>query len=113
MSSDNKEQAKDIGKLIANSREKLGLSQSKCIRYLNEKVKEYEEKYGIKIGYFSIKTLQQWEQGNRNIKNSSDNCKKIILSVFLDIPINNFYTTYEINLYKILNDKLNKLLTNM
>ena len=106
--SSNKEQAKYIGKLIASKRKELGLSQSKCIRYLNEKVKEYEEKHDIKIGYFSIKTLQQWEQGNRDITNSSDNCKKIFLSVLLGIPIYYFYTQNEINLFKISKEKLNK-----
>lgn len=112
MSSDNKEQAKAIGKLIASKRKELNLSQSKCINFLNKNVEEYEKKYGIKIGKFSIKTLQQWEQGNRDITNSSDNCKKMFLSVLLGIPIYYFYTPNEINLYKISNDKLNKLLTN-
>lgn len=110
--SSKKEQAKAMGTLIANSRGKLNLSQKDCIEFLNEKVEEYKEKENINIGNFSKKTLQQWEQGNRYMKNSSNNCKKMLMSVFLGIPITEFYTEDELKLFRLLKDDLIKMLTN-
>ena len=111
--SSKKEQAKAMGTLIANSRGKLNLSQKGCIDFLNEKVNEYKEKENINIGNFSKKTLQQWEQGNRYLKNSSCNCKKMLMSKCLNIPITEFYTEDDIKLFKLLKNDLIKMLTNL